>query len=194
MEDSATPGIILLTGPKHSGKTSVGRVLAALLLEGNFLPGGDFIDLDELIEQQTGKSPRTLYKEGPEVFRLAETRALASLLPEIAPNAGAKVVAAGGGLIDNPEALELLRLASGTVTVYLEVAADTAWERIKAAAQQTGELPPFLNTEDPRKTHAALHTRRGAAYREFAAITITAERKTPEAIAREIRALIRKHT
>ncbi|GHV75942.1 shikimate kinase [Spirochaetia bacterium] len=168
--------MILITGPKHSGKTSAGRVLANLL-------GAGFTDLDELIERQTGKSPRTLYKEGPGVFRLAETQALASLLQK----AGTMVVAAGGGLIDNPEALDLLRRPSGAapVTVYLEVTAATAWERINA-----GELPPFLNTENPRETHAALHTRRGAAYREFAALTITAEGKTARDIGREIAARI----
>jgi shikimate kinase len=184
-------GIILLTGPKHSGKTSAGRVLAEIL-------GTGFIDLDELIEQQTGKSPRTLYKEGPEVFRQAEVRALASLLPQ---TAGCRpgVVAAGGGLIDNPGAMELLRRGNypGTapVTIYLEISADTAWDRISAAAKKTGELPPFLNIENPRETHAALHERRGAAYREFAALTITAEGKTSGDIGREIAGLLeRNHT
>jgi shikimate kinase len=77
------------------------------------------------------------------------------------------------------------------VTVYLEVTADTAWERIRAAAEETGELPPFLNTENPQETHAALHARRGAAYREFASVTISAEGKTSKDIGREIAALIR---
>ncbi|GHU61177.1 hypothetical protein FACS189445_2910 [Spirochaetia bacterium] len=186
--------MIFLTGPKHSGKTSAGRVLAELL-------GAGFVDLDELIELQTGKSPRTLYKEGPDVFRQAEVRALACLLPNaclLTETADGRpgVVAAGGGLIDNPGALELLRpLAmkldgAAPVTVYLEVRADTAWERINAAVQKTGELPPFLNTENPRETHAALHTRRGAAYREFASLIIAADGKTSEAIGREIAARI----
>jgi shikimate kinase len=74
--------------------------------------------------------------------------------------------------------------------VYLEVSADTAWERINEAFLQTGELPPFLNTENPRETHAALHIRRGAAYKEFASLTITAEGKTAEDIGREIAARI----
>ncbi|GHT89846.1 shikimate kinase [Spirochaetia bacterium] len=185
MKAPSIPGIILITGPKHSGKTSAGRVLAELL-------GAGFTDLDELIERQTGKSPRTLYKEGPGVFRSAETQALASLLREVSPEGGPKLVAAGGGLIDNPEARELLRAVP--MRVYLEVSADTAWERISAASLRTGELPPFLNTENPRETHAALHTRRGAAYREFASLTITAEGKSPEDIGREIAAMIRKHT
>jgi shikimate kinase len=188
MDDSETPGIMLITGPKHSGKTSAGRALAAFL-------GTGFIDLDELIEQQTGKSPRTLYREGPEVFRQAETRALASLLAGISPGpAVLGVVAAGGGLIDNPEALELLQRRDlsekAPIVVYLEAAADTAWKRINRVAGETGELPPFLNTENPRETHAALHARRGRAYKELASLTIDVEGKTSEDIGREIAARI----
>jgi shikimate kinase len=183
------PGIILITGPKHSGKTSAGRVLAEIL-------GAGFIDLDELIERQTGKSPRTLYKEGPKVFRQAEVRAVASLLPQTA-RCQPRVIAAGGGLIDNLEARELLRRGdypeTAPVIIYLEVSADTAWERISGAAKKTGELPPFLNTENPRETHAALHKRRGAAYREFADLIITAEEKTSEDIAREIAGLLERN-
>ncbi|MDR0997648.1 MAG: hypothetical protein LBL70_01155, partial [Treponema sp.] len=67
--------IILLTGPKHSGKTSAGRALVRLLAEKTD-PAASFIDLDELVEDRTGKSPRALYREGPEIFRKAEADAL----------------------------------------------------------------------------------------------------------------------
>ncbi|GHV72446.1 hypothetical protein AGMMS49928_29390 [Spirochaetia bacterium] len=39
--------IVLFTGPKHSGKTSAGRALAALW-------GSSFTDLDETVETMTG--------------------------------------------------------------------------------------------------------------------------------------------
>jgi shikimate kinase len=195
MEDSSTPKIILIMGPKHSGKTSVGVVLAKLL-------GAEFIDLDELVEQQTGKSPRSLYREGPDVFRRAETQALASLLPRTSPGAAGpvqaqvqsrsvdRVVATGGGLVDNAGALELLRTpgfsGKAAALVCLEVPADTAWERIRGAAEATGEWPAFLDTENPRETNRALHERRGAAYREIASLTVNGEGKTAEDIGREI--------
>jgi shikimate kinase len=191
MEDFSASRIILITGPKHSGKTAAGLSLAELL-------GAKFVDLDDLVEQQTGKSPRSLFKEGPELFRQAETRALASLMPATPPGAAgpgqgaaaALVVAAGGGLADNAGALELLLRpefsGKDAAIVCLEVSADTAWERICAAAKDSGEWPAFLNAENPQKTNAALHERRGAAYREIASLTISGEGKTPEAIAREI--------
>jgi shikimate kinase len=216
--------IIVLTGPKHAGKTSVGKALAALL-------GGNCTDLDEFIEQREGKSPRTLYKEGPEVFRKAEAEALEALIGDTVfgeaaggvyeaaedgvtggsgeaavdstvsgpdedaadctasdPGAeGPQVIAAGGGLADNAAALGLLKARRGAVyPVYLEVSADTAWARIERSAAESGELPPFLNTADPRETHRQLHERRGAVYREIACLTVQGEDRTPAELGQEI--------
>jgi shikimate kinase len=166
--------IVLLTGPKHSGKTRTGRVLA----DGR---EGRFIDLDELIETRTGKTPRALFKDGPEIFRAAEAKALA----EILRNRKRLVVAAGGGLIDNREAMELLEKSRNTLVVCLEVSAGTAWNRILMTAAG-GALPPFLQGTDPQKTHRQLHERRVRAYRDIAHIVINAENKSPGAIAGEI--------
>jgi shikimate kinase len=175
---------IIILGPKHAGKTSAGRELVKLL-------GGSFADLDELIEAQTGKSPRALFKESPAAFQMAELRALESLAPAgrgcIAgqDSNAPMVIAAGGGIIDNPGARQFLRGEKGIFLVNLEVSAETAWERICQAAQG-GELPPFLNTENPQETHRLLHERRTAAYREIARITVFGENKTPEETGREI--------
>jgi shikimate kinase len=171
---------IILTGPKHSGKTSAGRALAALA-------SGVFADLDKYIEEQTGKSPRTLYREGPGVFRNAETKALETLLRDGEGGAaGPRIIAAGGGLIDNAEALSLPEIAAAAVyTVYIEVSAETAWERILRASKTEG-LPPFLDPGNPRETHRVLHQRRAGAYRAWARFTVRGGGKTPEEIAGEI--------
>jgi shikimate kinase len=166
--------IIVITGPKHAGKTSAGEALARL-------GGGLFIDLDALVTSRTGKTPRELFREGPDVFGKAEAESLAAILPE---HTGRRdlVVAAGGGLIVNVTAVELLinnRLALG---VYLSIPAETAGRRIAAG----GELPPFLNTGSPEETHRALHERRAAAYRKMARFTVDCENKSPEESAREI--------
>lgn len=191
MKYSSVPKIILITGPKHSGKTTAGAFLAALL-------EADFVDLDEVVERQTGKSPRSLFREGPELFRQAEARALASLVPAASqksanPGQGGRaalVVAAGGGLADNAGALEVLRQpgfsGNDAAIVCLEVSADTAWERIRRAAEESGEWPAFLMVENPRETNTALHERRGAVYRDIAALRVNGEGKTAETIAREI--------
>jgi shikimate kinase len=193
----SSPGIrnIILLGPKHSGKTGAGRELAKLL-------GGGFTDLDERIEAQTGKSPRSLFKESPETFRAAEVRALESLVPAHAEEGFAEgfaedtdggapgVIAAGGGIIDNSRARRFLLAGDGVFLVNLEVSAETAWERISAAAARSGELPPFLDTENPRETHRLLHERRAEAYRAIAHRTVSGEGRTPEETGREIAAML----
>ena len=167
---------IVLVGPKHSGKTSTGKALASLLSCG-------FVDLDELIAQRSGKSPRALYGEGPEVFRKAEAGALADFLDSKMPeNTSLFVIASGGGLIDNIGALSVMRRFPVT-SVFLDVSAQIAWERIRAE----GELPPFLKTDNPEGTHRALHERRSAAYRQLASLVIQADGKGPEEIAHEIK-------
>jgi len=167
--------IIFLTGPKHSGKTSVGRALA-------FLCSCDFIDLDDMITQNTGKTPRELYAEGPEIFRKVEAEALAAIVKSDKVKESRHVVAIGGGTIDNPDALTMFH--DNCLMVYLDVSAENAWGRIVNSSN--GALPPFLQTDNPEKTHRALHEKRAAAYWEMAKMIVDTEGKTPEEIAGEI--------
>jgi shikimate kinase len=173
------PHRIVLLGPKHAGKTSAGSFLARSRR-------GEFIDLDGLMEQQTGESPRALYRADPGRFREAELRALEAALDSSA--APVRVIAAGGGIIDNDAAVELLK-TSGAGLVYLEVSAETAWERI---ARSGAGLPPFLNTENPRETHRKLHERRAAAYKRLSHITVSGEQAAPDAVGGEIDRLLRR--
>jgi shikimate kinase len=181
-------------------------------------PAAVFIDLDELVEKREGKSPRLLYRESPETFRGAEAEALRALLAgnplgqgaaedpkeEDAGNPAAAaaaegpavnritIAAAGGGLADNREALEILKKSPRALAAYIEVSAETAWERIRAEADRTGELPPFLETENPRETHRRLHERRARVYRELAEIAVAAG-NTPEETAAEILRCLKAH-
>ena len=176
---SETPArFILLIGPKHSGKTLVFRAL-------HKTTGWETVDLDELIEKQTGKSPRTLYKEGAEIFKHAEADALDHLIKKYEEDKCSLIAAAGGGIADNPGAMALLSRHGEIIPVYLDVSAATAWQRILKTAGG-GELPPFLNTENPRATHQELHERRAKIYKTMARLIINAEKKRPEEIAKEI--------
>jgi len=167
---------IVLMGPKHSGKTSAGKALALLLSCG-------FVDLDDYIAQRSGKSPRALYGEGPEIFRKAEAEALAALFESgAAGSSSSLVIASGGGLVDNADALSIMGQFQ-IISVFLDVPVKIAWERIRAA----GELPPFLRTENPEETHRALHERRAAACRQLASLVIKADGKSSTEIAREIK-------
>ena len=192
---------IILTGPKHSGKSSAGKALASIHHGTNNQIVWTYIDLDELITQQTGETPRQLYAKTPSIFQRAEAEAVSSILMTYPASTACPVsnssnqknnfliIAAGGGIIDNAEALSVLKKFDAVI-VYLNISADIAWSRIVGSTSTDGkqikELPPFLQTENPQETHRDLHKRRAAAYRKNADIIIEAEGKTPDQIAAEL--------
>ncbi|MDR1468462.1 MAG: shikimate kinase [Spirochaetaceae bacterium] len=172
--------IIALVGPKHCGKSEAGRALAALT-------GGVFFDLDDEMQKRTGKSARVLYKEGIRVFQAAEREALEQVLALAdGEGDGVLVLALGGGFIDNEAARTVLKGRSGCAVVFLSVSAQTAWNRIEAAWAESGELPAFLQIENPQAAHLVLHERRAAAYRGIASFVVDGENKTAEDIATDI--------
>jgi len=178
--------IVLIIGAKHSGKNLSARAL-------NEIIGGQIVDLDELVKKQTGKTPRELFIEGHVFFKKAEARALASVIQDhtFQTEGETLIIAAGGGIIDNDEAMALISEAKvpsadrQLITVYLEISAETEWQRILETSGD-GELPPLINTNNPKETHLALHNRRAKAYKAVASISILAENKSPEEIAKEI--------
>ena len=172
----------LITGPKHSGKSLCAKALHKII-------GGTVVDMDELIEAETGKTPRELFVLGQDIFKKAEAQALSSALnvtEEERRRNQIRIIAAGGGLIDNGDAMTLLTEPQvpprEIIAVYLDISAETAWQRISAE----GEIPPFLKTENPQETHRVLHERRAEAYKAIADIIVSAENKSPEEIAGEI--------
>ena len=170
---------LILLGPKHSGKTSTGRELAKMW-------NAPFYDLDTLIEERTGQSIRELYKAGEDLFQKEEAAALETLFAS--HNSG--VLACSGSIIDNPPAMALLKKESADYcTVYLEVPAETAWQRIVSQ----GELPPFLEAatkEAAKEKHRSIHIRRGKDYKKKAAYSVFAEGKNPYELAEELCNLI----
>jgi shikimate kinase len=150
---------------------------------------GDFVDVDALLEAQTGMSPRALYTQSPERFKEAEALALQSIFAPGARPASLLVIAAGGGLIDNTQALEVASRAAA-VMIYLEVSVETAWQRIS----QGKDLPPFLKTDNPKATHHALHRRRADAYAQRAHIRVSGDGKSPQAVALEIIRALESYT
>ena len=193
---------IVLTGPKYSGKTSAGRAIASLR-------SLEFIDMDESIFQRTGKSPRQLYSESKANFQKAEAETAEAVFTYSNYPAGyfsdnsragaacqtpQRVIAAGGGIIDNPEAVAKIKNIN-SIIVCLNISADCAWNRIMSNGRQdqflTSDnfhsiLPPFLQTENPQETHRSLHEQRAAAYMQVADIVIEVNEKKPEEIAAEI--------
>ena len=101
---------ILLVGMPGSGKSSVGRAVAAL-------SGREFFDADEELVKAAGISiPEIFAKEGEEGFRRRETL----ILRELSRKSSA-VIAAGGGAVTRAENLPLLRQNSNVLWLQREL-------------------------------------------------------------------------
>ena len=160
---------IALIGLPASGKTSVGRELAAAL-------GLPFLDSDELVEAEAGKPVAAIIeKEGEPGFRARESRALA------AAAAGPPcVLATGGGIVLSADNRELLR---GRFTVvWLRVSPEVAASR---AASAPGSRP-LLGRGDPAGRMRELDEARRGLYAGTARLIVDASSAAPRELAREL--------
>jgi shikimate kinase len=163
---------IILVGPMGSGKSTLGRALAARLARG-------FVDVDARIEADAGKSiPALFASEGEAGFRRRETQALAAVL------AGTPaVIATGGGAVLDAGNRAAMR-AAGTV-VYLALDPTTQLARLQG---DTGR--PLLQTADPARTLAALQAQREPLYRDVAHLTFDTSAVAADAAIEALAALL----
>lgn len=110
---SDAPRVVVLVGLMGSGKSSVGRRLAAGL-------SVDFFDTDEIVAKSTGRTVRELFAEGEEVFRRHERAALLEALERAAASSG--VVATGGGVVTRQDNVaDITRMATSVVWLDADV-------------------------------------------------------------------------
>jgi shikimate kinase len=163
---------LYLIGPMGSGKTAVGRRLAALL-------GMDFFDSDAEIEKRTGVDVRYIFeKEGEARFRQREREVIADLTA-----LEGVVVATGGGAVLDPGNRE--RLATTGTVIYLQTSVDTQLQRTRA-----GRNRPLLLADDPRAVLERLMAVRRPLYEEIADITVDTSGRQVRSVAASIRDLL----
>ena len=161
---------IILTGFMGTGKTTVGRLLAARL-------GRPFVDTDDLIVERDGRSIADIFNEDGETrFRELE----AEVAAELAGRRGL-VIATGGRLMLDPANAAALG-ATGPV-FCLAAAPATILERVAA---EDGRRP-LLAVDDPERRVRALLQRRAAAYARFRVVDTAG--RTPDELAGDIVAL-----
>lgn len=135
---------VFLVGARASGKTTVGRQLAALL-------GWSFTDTDQALTRSTGMSVAELIRlRGWEDFRRQESVALRQA-------AGSRaVVATGGGMVLSEDNREFMRRC-GTV-FYLRVPAKTLAARL-AADPEVGQRPALTGLAPDQEVEEVLRLR-----------------------------------
>ena len=163
---------VVLVGLMGSGKTTVGRLLAARL-------GRPFLDSDEQVEARTGRTVREIFEtDGEKAFRRLEAAALADAAARPAP----AVIAAAGGVVLDPGNRDLLR-STGTI-VWLRADAHRLVDRAVAGAHR-----PLL-AEDPEGALLQMQSDRRPLYEAVADHVVDVGDRTPEQLAEHIEALL----
>jgi 3-dehydroquinate synthase len=156
---------LVLVGPMGSGKSTLGRALAARLQR-------PFVDVDARIEAEAGCSIAALFEsEGETGFRAREARVLAAVLAE-----PAAVVATGGGAVLAQANRAAMRDAG--IVVYLQVDAATQLARL-----QDDSTRPLLQAPDRAQRLSQLQAQREPLYRATAHLLFDASSLAPEAAA-----------
>jgi shikimate kinase len=175
---------VVLVGLMGSGKTTVGRRLAARLER-------DFIDADAALEEITDRTIAEIFEtEGEAGFRAIEADVLEELLEHHRP----AVIASGGGVVlraDNRK-----RLQDPEVTV---VWLDASPAFLASRVEQKDHRPLLAGEEAPREVMARLHAERAPLYAEVADLTVAVEpfhrdeEKPKRALAERITHLVLHH-
>jgi len=143
---------LVVVGLPGSGKTAIGRRVAAR-------HDATFVDLDELIERDSGmRIPEIFEAEGEPGFRRHERAAIDALGAADAGSKLTRVIAPGGGAIVDPRGR--WRLFRGRRTVWLDVRPEVIAQRLR----RSPTVRPLVAGRDPMGTIRELGTSRGRFY------------------------------
>jgi shikimate kinase len=164
---------VVLVGMMGSGKSSIGRRLAARL-------GVPFVDADAEIEARAGGMTiaEIFERHGEPYFRAGEARVIARLLEH-----GPQVLATGGGAFMNQDTRAATHLKG--VSIWLKAELDVLMKRIKRRGDR-----PLLKTDDPAATLTALLAERYPVYAQ-ADLTVPSRDVPHEAIVEDVVAALR---
>ena len=139
-----------------SGKSAVGKALARKLQY-------DFIDMDILIERQSGKTISELFTISESYFRSWEATICKSI-----QNKSKCIISTGGGIVTQPDLMESIQNIGHLI--FLEASVETIYNRVKHHSHR-----PLLNTEKPLETIFELLNKRKNLYKNYASYTINVD-------------------
>lgn len=169
-ENTHKPSALFLIGMMASGKSTVGKALAARL-------GWNFFDVDREVERRTGVTVAEIFeREGEAGFRRRETEMMAELT--IRPGC---IVAMGGGAPLFEVNRKLLK--RGLVVRLLSTVSDVL-ERTRFDTTR-----PLLRSEDPVAKIRELMLAREPVYAEVSDVEVSTTRTHPEVVADRILAM-----
>lgn len=157
---------VILTGFMGTGKTTIGRLLAARL-------GCGFVDTDSVIESRVGSIADIFATDGEERFRQLETE----VARELAASTGL-VVATGGRLM-----LDAVNAALLSATGRVFCLAASSSEIVHRLGEDATERP-LLRGADPWQRIEELFAERRAGYRRFE--QVDTDGRTPEEVVADL--------
>lgn len=164
---------IILVGYMGCGKTTVGKNLARIC---NFT----FLDTDELIEEQQGRSISEIFAtDGEAAFRDMETEVLKSMIEQQKERL---VISTGGGMAVREENRGLLKQLG--VVFYLKAKPETVYERVKGDTKR-----PLLQCDDPLSRIREMQEQREPAYKDAAHHVIEVDEYRQQEIAEKIKTI-----
>jgi shikimate kinase len=162
------PTRVLLIGMMGAGKSTTGKLLADRL-------GWPYLDSDDEIERQTGKTVPEIWKaEGEPAFRAEEARVLAQACTSDSP----AVVSVAGGAVLDPDNRAFIRQAG--LIVWLRADVSTLVRRVGAGAGR-----PLLDG-GPAEAMARLYEQRAPIYSDLAELIFDVDRMSPPQVVDQI--------
>lgn len=172
MEESKQRQNIALIGFRGSGKTTIGRLLAARL---NLA----FVDTDAMIVEQTGKSIADVFaSEGEAAFRQYER----DVVHQVVQQSGVVVSVGGGAVMDQVNAA---LLKEHCFVVWLRAPASVLHERITADCASAANRPRLTDLDDLHEVESLL-ARRQPVYEALADWAVDTDGIRPDAIIDEL--------
>jgi shikimate kinase len=166
---------VVLVGLMASGKTTVGRLLAARL-------GRPFVDNDDVLQSRTGRSAREIAAgEGAAALHRREAEALVDALASPV----AAVIAAAAAAPLEPSAAAAMPAHD---VVYLRAPPDVLAARL-AGAPDDGHRP-FVDGDDARAVLEEQFAARDERYRALATLVVDANVDAAEVVVDEIMSVL----